>query len=163
MVAVILLAIGAGLIVSRMGPLFKRQQKRIDDLNRVVREQITGIRVVRAFARERHEAARFDATSSSLRDIQVNVGRTMAAMFPLVMLIMNLSQIAVFWFAATRIDDGQTEVGILASFTTYLMLILISVMMAVMLIVMWPRARYAQTASRKCCTPRRLSPLIPNL
>ncbi|MBD4444524.1 ABC transporter ATP-binding protein, partial [Xanthomonas citri pv. citri] len=91
-------------IVSRMGPLFKRQQKRIDDLNRVVREQITGIRVVRAFARERHEAARFDATSSSLRDIQVNVGRTMAAMFPLVMLIMNLSQIAVFWFAATRID-----------------------------------------------------------
>ncbi|MCP9388770.1 ABC transporter ATP-binding protein/permease [Cutibacterium acnes] len=140
MVAVILLAIGAGLIVSRMGPLFKRQQKRIDDLNRVVREQITGIRVVRAFARERHEAARFDATSSSLRDIQVNVGRTMAAMFPLVMLIMNLSQIAVFWFAATRIDDGQTEVGILASFTTYLMLILISVMMAVMLIVMWPRA-----------------------
>lgn len=65
-----------------MGPLFKRQQKRIDDLNRVVREQITGIRVVRAFARERHEAARFDATSSSLRDIQVNVGRTMAAMFP---------------------------------------------------------------------------------
>ena len=139
-VAVILLAIGAGLIVARMGPLFKRQQKRIDDLNRVVREHITGIRVVRAFARERHEAARFDATSSSLRDIQVSVGRTMAGMFPLVMLIMNLSQIAVFWFAAARISDGQTEVGVLASFTTYLMQILISVMMAVMLVVMWPRA-----------------------
>ncbi|MDO4412682.1 ABC transporter ATP-binding protein [Cutibacterium sp.] len=140
LVAVILLGIGAGLIVSRMGPLFKRLQQRIDDLNRVVREQITGIRVVRAFARERYEAARFDATNSSLRDIQVSVGRTMAAMFPLVMLIMNLSQIAVFWFAAKRIDSGQTEVGVLASFTTYLMQILISVMMAVMLVVMWPRA-----------------------
>ena len=138
--AVILLAISAGLIVSRMGPLFKRQQKRIDDLNRVVREQVTGIRVVRAFARERHEAVRFDATNSSLRDVQVSVGRTMAAMFPLVMLIMNLSQIAVFWFAATRIDNGQTEVGVLASFTTYLMQILISIMMAVVLVVMWPRA-----------------------
>lgn len=139
-VAVVLLGIGAGLIVSRMGPLFKRQQKRIDDLNRVVREQITGIRVVRAFARERHEAARFDATNSSLRDIQVSVGRTMAAMFPLVMLIMNLSQVAVFWFAAHQIDSGKTEVGVLASFTTYLMQILISVMMAVLLVVMWPRA-----------------------
>lgn len=102
MVAVILLAIGAGLIVSRMGPLFKRQQKRIDDLNRVVREQITGIRVVRAFARERHEAARFDATSSSLRDIQVNVGRTMAAMFPLVMLIVMWPRASV---CANRIEE----------------------------------------------------------
>ncbi|MSS44826.1 ABC transporter ATP-binding protein [Cutibacterium sp. WCA-380-WT-3A] len=143
--AVILLAVGAGLIVSRMGPLFQRQQQRIDDLNRVVREQITGIRVVRAFARERHEAVRFDVTNSSLRDIQVSVGRTMAAMFPLVMLIMNLSQIAVFWFAAARIDNGQTEVGVLASFTTYLMQILISVMMAVMLVVMWPRAAVCAT------------------
>lgn len=144
-VAVVLLGVGVGSIVATMGPLFRRMQARIDDLNRVVREQITGIRVVRAFVREPYEAARFDRTNSQLRDIQVAVGRLMAAMFPLVMFVMNLSQIAVFRFAAPRIDSGSLGVGALASFTTYLMQILISVMMATMMVIMWPRASVCAT------------------
>lgn len=139
-VAVVVLGIIVGAIVATMGPLFRTMQKRIDDLNRVVREQITGIRVVRAFVREPYESRRFDVTNSELRDIQIKVGRLMALMFPVVMLVMNLSQIGVFWFAAPRIDSGELQVGALASFTNYLMQILMSVMMATMMIIMWPRA-----------------------
>lgn len=139
-VAVVVLGIIVGAIVATMGPLFRTMQKRIDDLNRVVREQITGIRVVRAFVREPYESRRFDVTNSELRDIQIKVGRLIALMFPVVMLVMNLSQIGVFWFAAPRIDSGELQVGALASFTNYLMQILMSVMMATMMIIMWPRA-----------------------
>ncbi|WP_027586983.1 ABC transporter ATP-binding protein [Acidipropionibacterium thoenii] len=143
--AVLLLGVCIGIIVANMGPLFGRLQKRIDDLNRVTREQITGIRVVRAFVREPYEARRFDATNSQLLRIQVAVGRLMAAMFPIVMLVMNLSQIGVFWFAAPRIDDGRLQIGSLTAFTTYLIQILFSVMMATMMIIMWPRASVCAT------------------
>lgn len=138
--AVVLLGSIVGVIVARMGPLYRTMQQRIDDLNRVVREQITGIRVVRAFVREPYESQRFDRTNSQLRDVQIRVARLMAAMFPVVMFVMNLSQVGVFWFAAPRMDSGHLEVGALASFTTYLIQILISVMMAAMMVVIWPRA-----------------------
>ncbi|AMS06134.1 ABC transporter ATP-binding protein [Acidipropionibacterium acidipropionici] len=144
-VAVVLLGGVIGVLMTRLGPLFRRQQSRIDDLNRVTREQITGVRVVRAFVREPYEAERFDTTNGNLRDIQVSVGRFMAAMFPLVMFIMNISQIGVFWFASSRIDSGELEVGALTSFTTYLIQILMSVMMAVMMIIFWPRATVCAT------------------
>ncbi|QCV87515.1 ABC transporter ATP-binding protein [Acidipropionibacterium jensenii] len=143
--AVVLLAVCVGVVVANMGPLFGRLQKRIDDLNRVTREQITGIRVVRAFVRESYEAHRFDRTNGQLMRIQVAVGRLMAAMFPIVMLVMNLSQIGVFWFAAPRIDSGLLQIGALTSFTTYLIQILFSVMMATMMIIMWPRASVCAT------------------
>lgn len=143
--AVVLLGACIAVVVANMGPLFGRLQKRIDDLNRVTREQITGIRVVRAFVREPYEAERFDQTNGRLLRIQVAVGRLMAAMFPIVMFVMNLSQIAVFWFAAPRIDSGELQIGALTSFTTYLMQILISVMMATMMIIMWPRASVCAT------------------
>lgn len=144
-VAVVLLGGVIGVLMTRLGPLFRRQQSRIDDLNRVTREQITGVRVVRAFVREPYEAERFDTTNGNLRDIQVSVGRLMAAMFPSVMFIMNISQIGVFWFASSRIDSGELEVGALTSFTTYLIQILMSVMMAVMMIIFWPRASVCAT------------------
>ncbi|QCV96020.1 ABC transporter ATP-binding protein [Acidipropionibacterium acidipropionici] len=144
-VAVVLLGAVIGTLMTRLGPLFRSLQKRIDDLNRVTREQITGVRVVRAFVREPYEAERFDTTNGNLRDIQVSVGRFMAAMFPSVMFIMNISQIGVFWFASSRIDSGELEVGALTSFTTYLIQILMSVMMAVMMIIFWPRASVCAT------------------
>lgn len=144
-VAVVLLGGVIGALMTKLGPLFRSLQKRIDDLNRVTREQITGVRVVRAFVREPYEAQRFDATNGKLRNIQVSVGRFMAAMFPAVMFIMNISQIGVFWFASSRIDNGELQVGALTSFTTYLMQILMSVMMAVMMIIFWPRASVCAT------------------
>ncbi|AXE39902.1 ABC transporter ATP-binding protein [Acidipropionibacterium virtanenii] len=144
-VAVVLLGGVIGILMTRLGPLFRSQQSRIDDLNRVTREQITGVRVVRAFVREPYEAQRFNTTNGNLRDIQVSVGRYMAAMFPLVMFIMNISQIGVFWFASSRIDSGEIQVGALTSFTTYLIQILMSVMMAVMMIIFWPRATVCAT------------------
>lgn len=143
--AVVLLGIVIGALVANLSPLFRRLQKRIDDLNRVTREQISGVRVVRAFVREPYEAERFDGTNGQLRDLQVRVGRLMAAMMPSVQFIMNLSQIGVFWFAASRIDNGELGVGSLTSFTTYLIQILMSVMMATMMIVMWPRASVCAT------------------
>lgn len=157
--AVVVLGIVIGLLMTRLGPLFRRLQSRIDDLNRVTREQITGVRVVRAFVREPYEAERFDRTNGNLRDIQVSVGRLMAAMMPSVQFIMNLSQIGVFWFAASRIDRGELQVGALVSFTTYLIQILISVMMAVMMVIFWPRASVCATRIQEVLgTPTSVAP-----
>ncbi|MFI5910146.1 ABC transporter ATP-binding protein [Dactylosporangium sp. NPDC051541] len=128
------------LIVVRMRPLFRTMQVRIDLVNRVIREQITGIRVIRAFVRDEHERVRFDKTNGDLRDVSLAVGRLMSLMFPTVMLVVNASSILVLWFGAKRIDTGGMEIGALTAFLSYLMQILMSVMMATFMFVMIPRA-----------------------
>jgi ATP-binding cassette subfamily B protein len=128
------------LIVVRMRPLFRLMQVRIDLVNRVIREQITGIRVIRAFVRDEHERVRFAKTNGDLRDVSLAVGRLMSLMFPTVMLVVNASSILVLWFGAHRIDSGGMQVGALTAFLSYLMQILMSVMMATFMFVMIPRA-----------------------
>lgn len=137
---VALLGAGIGVLIMYMGPLFELMQKRIDNLNRVLREQITGIRVVRAFVREKHEGERFERTNAELVDTTTKVGRLMAVLFPLVGLVMNLGTVGVMWFGALRVESGQVQIGQLTAFLAYLVQILISVMMTTMLLVMAPRA-----------------------
>ncbi|HET9648084.1 MAG TPA: ABC transporter ATP-binding protein [Microlunatus sp.] len=139
-VAVPLLAGAVAIIISRMRPLFKVMQTRIDTVNRVLREQITGIRVVRAFVREPYETARFAQANADVTQTATSVGRLMASMFPVVMFILNLSSVAVLWFGAHRIDAGQMQIGSLTAFLTYMIQILMSVMMATFLLVLAPRA-----------------------
>jgi ATP-binding cassette subfamily B protein len=139
-VAVPLLAVTVGFIASRMVPQFRKMQKNIDAVNRVLREQITGIRVVRAFVREPHEVQRFGEANENLTDTAIRAGRLMALVFPTVMLILNLSSIAVLWFGASRVENGSMEVGALTAFLSYLIQILFSVMMGVFVMIMVPRA-----------------------
>ena len=139
-VAVPALLIGVGLIIIRMVPLFRKMQKRIDTVNRVLREQLTGIRVVRAFVREDIETARFARANEDVTDTALRAGRLMALAFPVVMLVLNVSSVAVIWFGSFRIQDGSMQVGTLIAFLSYLMQILMSVMMATFMAVMIPRA-----------------------
>ncbi|WP_407342533.1 ABC transporter ATP-binding protein [Pengzhenrongella phosphoraccumulans] len=140
LVVVPVLGIAVGLIVSRMIPYFRSMQKRIDRINAVLREQITGIRVIRSFVREKRESERFAVANTALFDTSVRVGKLMALMFPTVMLVMNASSVAVMWFGAQRIDAGQMSIGALTAFLMYIMYILMAVMIATMMFVMVPRA-----------------------
>jgi ATP-binding cassette subfamily B multidrug efflux pump len=140
LVIVPVLAVMIGLIISRMRPLFRLMQERIDRINRVLREQITGVRVIRAFVRDRHEQERFADANTEFLDVSVGIGRLMALMFPTVMLVMNVSSVAVMWFGGVRIDSGDMRVGALTAFLSYLMQILMSVMMATFMFMMVPRA-----------------------
>lgn len=139
-VCVPVLLVAVGLIVTRMVPLFRKMQVRIDAVNRVLREQLTGIRVVRAFVREDMETSRFGKANEDVTDVALRAGRLMALMFPVVMLVMNISSVAVIWFGSFRIEDGSMQVGTLIAFLSYLMQILMSVMMATFMAVMIPRA-----------------------
>ncbi|GAA1387258.1 ABC transporter ATP-binding protein [Catellatospora chokoriensis] len=134
------LVLGIGFIVYRMRPLFRAMQTNIDEVNRVMREQITGIRVIRAFVRDRHEQERFAGANTELTNVALAVGKLMASMFPFVMLVINISTVAVLWFGAHRIDSGGMEIGALTAFLSYLMQILMAVMMATFMFVMLPRA-----------------------
>ena len=134
------LAVAVTLIISRMRPLFRSMQTRIDGLNRILREQISGIRVVRAFVRDDAERRRFDKSNTELRDVSLAVGRLMSMMFPVVMLVMNLSSVSVMWFGGHRIASGGMQIGALTAFLSYLMQILMSVMMATFMFMMVPRA-----------------------
>ncbi|HTE51268.1 MAG TPA: ABC transporter ATP-binding protein [Kofleriaceae bacterium] len=140
LVSVPVLAGSIGVLIWRMVPQFRAMQPRIDSVNRVLREQITGIRVVRAFVREPAEAARFGAANDALTVTALRVGRLQALMFPMVMLVFNASSVAVLWFGAQRAASGGIEIGALTAFLSYLMQILVSVMMATFLAVMIPRA-----------------------
>lgn len=140
LVAVLSLALALGVLIGFALPLFKKMQDRIDQLNRVSREQITGIRVVRAFAREPYESQRFARANHDLMWVGVRVGRLMSLLFPIMFFVMNVSSVAVMWFARTRIDTGALQVGQLTAFMVYLAQILMSVMMATMLVFMAPRA-----------------------
>jgi len=134
------LFVSVGFVVSRMIPNFRLMQGRIDEVNRVLREQITGIRVVRAFVREPHEAERFARANGDLTDVAVRAGRWMALMFPLVMIVVNVASVGVIWFGGQRVDNGQMEVGALTAFLSYLMQILMSVMMATFMLMQVPRS-----------------------
>ena len=127
-------------IVVRMRPLFRSMQKRIDRVNQVMREQITGIRVIRAFVRDDREQARYGTANTELTDVSLRVGKLMALMFPTVMLIVNVSSVVVLWFGGHRIDSIDMQVGALTAFLSYLMQILMSIMMATFMFVMIPRA-----------------------
>ncbi|MGY5129340.1 ABC transporter ATP-binding protein [Streptomyces nigrescens] len=140
LVIVPVLGMLVSLIVRRMRPLFRGVQERIDTVNRVLREQITGIRVIRAFVRDRHERERFAGANTDLYDVSLRAGRLMSMMFPLVMLIVNLSSVAVVWFGGLRIDSGAMQIGALTAFLSYLMYILMSIMMATFMVMMLPRA-----------------------
>ncbi|HWI43607.1 MAG TPA: ABC transporter ATP-binding protein [Nocardioides sp.] len=129
-----------GVIVSRMVPAFRSVQGRIDDVNRILREQITGIRVVRAFVREPQEVRRFAASNDELTTVSIRAGRWMAAMGPLVMAVANVASVGVIWFGGHRVDNGQMEVGALTAFLSYVMQILMSVMMGTFVMMMIPRA-----------------------
>jgi ATP-binding cassette subfamily B protein len=139
-VSVPVLAALIGVIVSRMVPQFRLMQERIDVVNRVLREQITGVRVVRAFVREPVEEQRFAQANQSLTATATRAGRLMALIFPTVMLVLNVSSVAVLWFGADRIDSGQMQVGSLTAFLSYLAQILMSVLMSTFLLMMIPRA-----------------------
>jgi ATP-binding cassette subfamily B multidrug efflux pump len=139
-VSVPVLLVAVGLIIIRMVPLFRKMQTRIDAVNRVLREQLTGIRVVRAFVREDVETSRFQVANDEVTDVALRAGRLMALMFPVVMLVLNLSSVAVIWFGAFRIEDGSMQVGTLIAFLSYLMQILMAVMMATFMAIMIPRA-----------------------
>jgi ATP-binding cassette subfamily B protein len=142
-VVVPVLVVLIGLIVSRMVPGYRRMQARLDDINQVLREQTSGIRVIRAFVREPFEKERFERTNTDLTDVSVDVGRWMAAMFPTMMLVINVSSVAVLWYGGIRLDNGQMQIGSLTAYLTYLTQILLGVMMSTMTLVMAPRASVA--------------------
>ena len=140
LVSVPLLVLGVGLVVARMVPHFRDMQDRLDTVNRVLREQLMGIRVVRAFVREPDEVARFGLANEDLTDTSLEAGRLMALFFPIVLLVLNGSSVAAIWIGAERIETGDLQVGQLVAFLTYLVQILMSVMMATFMMVMVPRA-----------------------
>lgn len=134
------LGICVTLIVRRLRPLFRSMQTRLDTVNRVLREQITGNRVIRAFVRDEYEQQRFRKANADLTDMSLRTGNLLALMFPVVMTTVNLSSIAVVWFGAHRIDSGGMQIGDLTAFLAYLMQIVMSVMMATFMFMMVPRA-----------------------
>ncbi|MFJ3493044.1 ABC transporter ATP-binding protein [Streptomyces sp. NPDC086091] len=141
LVAVVpVLGICVTLIVRRLRPLFRTMQKRLDTVNRVLREQITGNRVIRAFVRDGYEEERFREANADLTGMSLKTGNLLALMFPVVMTTVNLSSIAVVWFGAHRIDGGDMQIGDLTAFLAYLMQIVMSVMMATFMFMMVPRA-----------------------
>jgi len=132
-----------GQIVYRMVPAFQLMQVRVDRINAVLREQITGIRVVRAFVREPEEVARFGQANDELTATSLRTGRLMAFMFPTINAIVNISVIGVLWIGADRIGAGQMQVGSLIAYISYLSLILIAVVMMTFMVSMVPRAAVA--------------------
>ncbi|CUR57432.1 conserved membrane hypothetical protein [metagenome] len=139
-VVVPVLFLVVGLIVRQMVPGFRLMQTRVDEVNRVLREQITGIRVVRAFVREPHEAKRFGTANEELTAVATRTGRWLATMFPAVMLVVNVAGVAVLWFGGHRVDGGQMQVGALTAFLSYLMQIMMAVMMSTFMLMMVPRS-----------------------
>ncbi|MFC8866284.1 ABC transporter ATP-binding protein [Streptomyces sp. NPDC057148] len=134
------LAVCVTLIVRRLRPLFRAMQERLDTVNRVLREQITGNRVIRAFVRDEYEQQRFRKANTDLTEVSLGTGNLLALMFPVVMTVVNLSSIAVVWFGAHRIESGGMQIGDLTAFLAYLMQIVMSVMMATFMFMMVPRA-----------------------
>ena len=139
-VAIPVLLISVSLIIVRVVPLFRSMQVRIDTVNRVVREQLAGMRVVRAFVREDYEVARFADANAGVTALALQTGRLFALMFPIVFLVLNASSVAVLWFGAYRIEGGLMQIGALTAFLTYLIQILMAVLMATFVAVLLPRA-----------------------
>lgn len=139
-VAIPILLLAVGTTISRMVPQFRLMQERIDRINQVLREQLIGIRVVRAFVREPEEVERFREGNASLTETSLKSGRLMGLMFPTVILVVNVSSVAVLWFGSNRIANGDMSIGELIAFLTYLTQILMAVMMATFMAALWPRA-----------------------
>ncbi len=163
MVSVPLLGLSNYWIVSKLLPIFRAMQRLIDGINRVLREQLSGIRVIRAFAREPFERARFREANEALADTAMTVGRLQALMLPVTTLVINVSSVALIWFGGMRIDSGEMQVGSLIAFLSYFMQILMAVLMATILLVMLPRAsvcaeRISEVLST---TPAITSPATP--
>ena len=142
-VAVPAAVIVLGALIVQMVPAFQQMQERIDKVNGVLREQITGLRVVRAFVREPEESARFATANDELTAVSLTAGRVMAAMFPTVGLIVNISSLGVLWLGAGRVESGELQVGSLVAYLSYLLQILIAVIMATFMVSMLPRASVA--------------------
>lgn len=134
------LALSIGFVVTRMVPSFAKMQTRIDEVNRLLREQITGVRVVRAFVREEHEAQRFGHANDELTAVAMRAGRWMSMMFPIVTLVAGVGTVGVIWFGGHRVQAGLMEIGDLTAYLSYLMQIVMSVMMATFMLMMIPRA-----------------------
>ena len=142
------------LIVSRMVPLFRSYQDKLDGINRVMREQLAGIRVIRAFVRERAETDRFEEANSSITRVSERVGQLFVLLFPLVMLMLNVTIVGVIWFGGHRVGDGDVEIGTLIAFMAYLMQILMGIVMASFMTIMIPRAAVcAERISEVLATP----------
>jgi ATP-binding cassette, subfamily B, multidrug efflux pump len=139
-VTVPVLALALSLIITRMVPSFRLMQGRIDEVNRLLREQITGVRVVRAFVREPLETRRFETANADLTTVATRTGRYLALMFPTVMLVANLASVGVLWFGGHRVDSGAMQVGALTAYLSYLMQIVMSVMMGTFMMMMIPRS-----------------------
>jgi ATP-binding cassette subfamily B protein len=153
-VAVPLLIVVIGVIISRAVPLFRKMQVRIDLVNRVLREQLYGVRVIRAFVRENVEVERFEGANAAVTDTALRASRMFALVFPAVMLIANITSIGVIWFGAFRIDDGSMQIGALFAFLTYIMQILMSVVMVSFMAILVPRAAVsADRISEVLATP----------
>ncbi|MFE7127862.1 ABC transporter ATP-binding protein [Streptomyces sp. NPDC057617] len=140
-VLVVVVGVAFGLLLARMGLFYERMQTYLDRLNRLLREQITGVRVVRSFVRDAHERARFTRTNTELFDVSRRVGRLIASMLPVVLLLMNGFMVAILWVGAHRIDSGTMGIGALSAFLSYLSLILMSVVMIAFVFLSVPRAK----------------------
>jgi ATP-binding cassette subfamily B protein len=139
-VTVPVLALALSVIVTRMVPSFRKMQSRIDEVNRLLREQITGVRVVRAFVREPLETERFSDANADLTAVATRTGRYQALMFPTVMLVANVASVGVLWFGGHRVDSGAMQIGALTAYLSYLMQIVMSVMMGTFMMMMIPRS-----------------------
>lgn len=134
------LIVAIGLIVRVLVPTFRKVQKQLDDINGVLREQITGISVIRAFGRRDYEADRFATANGALTSSQLRAGRLLSLMFPTIFFVVNVTSVGVLWFGGQRIDAGDMQIGALTAFLSYIMQILMSVMMAMFMFMMIPRA-----------------------
>ncbi|MDN6460016.1 MAG: ABC transporter ATP-binding protein/permease [Corynebacterium flavescens] len=139
-VSVTVLLAAIAFIISRLMPLFRVMQDKLDKINGVLREQITGIRVVRAFVRERHETERFTAANKDITNLSLRIGQLFVLLFPLITVILNVATGAVLWFGGKRVDAGQVDVGSLTAFLQYLLQILAAVMIGTFMAMMLPRA-----------------------
>ncbi|WP_425837801.1 ABC transporter ATP-binding protein [Microbacterium sp. PA5] len=139
-VAVPVLLVVAGLIISRMVPLFRQYQQKLDAVNRIMREQLTGVRVVRAFVRERIEEERFRVANTDIMIVGRKVGSLFVLMFPLAMLVLNVTVVGVIWFGGIQVDQGNVQIGTLFAFMQYVGQILMGVLMATFMTIMIPRA-----------------------
>ncbi|OLO43665.1 ABC transporter ATP-binding protein [Actinomyces oris] len=153
-VSVPVLLVAVGLIVGRMLPLFRSYQDRLDAINRVMREQLTGIRVIRAFVREGAETERFEGANTDIARVGERVGQLFVLLFPLVMLVLDVTIVGVIWFGGHQVGDGDVEVGTLIAFMSYLMQILMGIVMASFMTIMIPRAAVcAERISEVLATP----------
>nr|WP_214651104.1 ABC transporter ATP-binding protein [Brachybacterium halotolerans] len=139
-VMVPLMLVSVGFLIARAAPLFRVMQERIDAINKVLREQITGIRVLRAFTREDFERERYEGANEALTDTNRRVGLLMILINPIIMFLLQVSSVLVLWFAAPRVESGTMQVGSITAFIAYLIQILIAVMMATFMTMMIPRA-----------------------